>query len=134
MDNKLLYIKEKDFVATAHYEEKIVDIYSSMSYINFLAKNHFFKLSEYYKLVRHQLKLKNKIPIYFSDKLLLFKMKCSDGDYYFNYFEILKICIDKEKIVIIFKSLQIVNIIIRKAVLQHELKKIDVILNYISLL
>ena len=63
-ENGILFLKEKDFVATVFYVERCEEVYSLNSELNKLAKRHFLSLSEYRKLVRKQLDFKNKIPIY----------------------------------------------------------------------
>ena len=127
--SSILFLKEKDFVATVFYVEKCEEVYSLNSELNKLAKRHFLSLSEYRKLVRKQLDLKNKIPIYFSDKLFLFYLKIGNESYWINYFNILKICYD-ENIVIIFKNGYILKLDIKRKNLIKELGKIDKVLNY----
>jgi hypothetical protein len=128
-ENGILFLKEKDFVATVFYVERCEGVYSLNSELNKLAKRHFLSLSEYRKLVRKQLDLKNKIPIYFSDKLFLFYLKIGNESYWINYFNILKICYD-ENIVIIFKNGYILKLDIKRKNLIKELGKIDKVLNY----
>ena len=128
-ENGILFLKEKDFVATVFYVERCEEVYSLNSELNKLAKRHFLSLSEYRKLVRKQLDLKNKIPIYFSDKLFLFYLKIKDESFWINYFNILKICYD-ENIVIIFKNGYILRLDIKRKNLIKELEKIDKVLNY----
>ena len=127
--NSILFLKEKDFVATVFYVEKSEEVYSLNSELNKLAKRHFLSLSEYRKLVRKQLELKNKIPIYFSDKLFLFYLKIGNESFWINYFNILKICSD-ENIVIIFKNGYILRLDIKRKNLIKEMEKIDKVLNY----
>ena len=127
--NSILFLKEKDFVATVFYVEKSEEVYSLNSELNKLAKRHFLSLSEYRKLVRKQLELKNKIPIYFSDKLFLFYLKIRNESFWINYFNILKICSD-ENIVIIFKNGYILRLDIKRKNLIKEMEKIDKVLNY----
>ena len=129
--SSILFLKEKDFVATVFYVERCEEVYSLNSELNKLAKRHFLSLSEYRKLVRKQLDLKNKIPIYFSDKLFLFYLKIGNESYWINYFNILKICYD-ENIVIIFKNGYILRLDIKRKNLIKELEKIDKVLNYIK--
>jgi hypothetical protein len=128
-ENGILFLKEKDFVATVFYVERCEEVYSLNSELNKLAKRHFLSLSEYRKLVRRQLDLKNKIPIYFSDKLFLFYLKIGNESYWINYFNILKICYD-ENIVIIFKNGYILKLDIKRKNLIKELGKIDKVLNF----
>lgn len=127
--SSILFLKEKDFVATVFYVERCEEVYSLNSELNKLAKRHFLSLSEYRKLVRKQLDLKNKIPIYFSDKLFLFYLKIGNESYWINYFNILKICYD-ENILIIFKNGYILKLDIKRKNLIKELGKIDKVLNY----
>ena len=127
--SSILFLKEKDFVATVFYVERCEEVYSLNSELNKLAKRHFLSLSEYRKLVRKQLDLKNKIPIYFSDKLFLFYLKIGNESYWINYFNILKICYD-ENIVIIFKNGYILKLDIKRKNLIKELGKIDKVLNF----
>ena len=128
-ENSILFLKEKDFVATVFYVERCEEVYSLNSELNKLAKRHFLSLSEYRKLVRKQIELKNKIPIYFSDKLFLFYLKIKDESFWINYFNILKICYD-ENIVIIFKNGYILKLDIKRKNLIKEMEKIDKVLNY----
>jgi hypothetical protein len=116
-------------VATVFYVERCEEVYSLNSELNKLAKRYFLSLSEYRKLVRKQLDFKNKIPIYFSDKLFLFYLKIGNESYWINYFNILKICYD-ENIVIIFKNGYILKLDIKRKNLIKELGKIDKVLNF----
>ena len=127
--SSILFLKAKGFVATVFYVERCEEVYSLNSELNKLAKRHFLSLSEYRKLVRKQLDLKNKIPIYFSDKLCLFYLKIRNESYQINYFNILKICSD-ENIVIIFKNGYILKLDTKRKNLIKELGKIDKVLNY----
>lgn len=127
--NSILYLKEKDFVTTVFYIEKKEEVYSLNSELNKLAKRHFFSINEYRKLVRKQIELKNKIPIFFSNDLFLFYIKDLDTCYWINYFSILKICYD-ENIVIIFKNGYILRLDVKRKNLIKELEKIDKVLIY----
>lgn len=127
----ILYLKEEEFVATIITEEEERKIYSVRSEINSLAKSCFFTISEYYKLVRKKIPLKNKIPIYFSDKLLLFTFISDKTHYWVNFFNILKICYDEE-IVIIFKNGECLRVNTNKRILDKELNKIKYVLEYIN--
>ena len=127
--NSILFLKEKDFVATVFYVERCEEVYSLNSELNKLTKRHFFSINEYRKLVRKQIDLKNKIPIFFSNDLFLFYLKDKDTCYWINYFSILKICYD-ENIVIIFKNGYILKLDIKRKNLIKELEKIDKVLNY----
>lgn len=129
--NSILYLKEKEFVSTLGFEDKEVVIYSARSEINKLAAKHFFNISQYRKLVRRELSLKNKIPIYFSNYLLLFNIRCHDENYWINYFNILKICYD-DKMIIVFKNGLIIELEVSKRIFVSELKKIDMILRYVD--
>ena len=128
-ENSILFLKEKDFVATVFYVERCEEVYSLNSELNKLAKRHFFSLNEYRKLVRKQIDLKNKIPIFFSNDLFLFNLKACGSCYWINYFNILKICYD-ENIIIIFKNGYILKLDIKRKNLIKELEKIDKVLNY----
>lgn len=128
-ENSILFLKEKDFLTTVFYIEKKEEVYSLNSELNKLARRHFLSLREYRKLVRKQLDFKNKIPIYFSDKLFLFYLKIRNESYWINYFNILKICYD-ENIVIIFNNGYILKLDIKRKNLIKELEKIDKVLNY----
>lgn len=132
MKSKLLYLKEKDFISTAYFFDYQQDIYSLKSYINHLVKKHLFNLPEYNRLARKEMNLKNKIPIYFSPDLLLFKINSQEGSYYINYFNVLKFCYEDKNVVIIFKNYDILKLTVSKIILSKELKKIDVVLTYIS--
>lgn len=127
--NKILFLKEENFISSIHYIEKKEDIYSIKSELNSLAKRHFFSISEYRKLVRKQLPLKNKIPIYFSPSLLLFCIRERNCCYWINYFNILKICYE-ENIIIIFKDGSILEADVKKKILLQELEKINKVLAY----
>ena len=99
----ILYLVEKDFVSTIYHLNGNEQIYSVKTTLNKIAKNHLFNLQEYYKLVRREIGLKNKIPIYFSDGMLLFNLKCKQASYFINFFNVLKVCYD-EQVIIIFKN------------------------------
>ena len=132
MDNRLLYLKQSIFEAKAYTISGVSDILSQRSEINKLACKYLFSVESYKKSIRRVLPLKNKIPIYFSNKLFLFYLKTNDGVmYYINYFEILKICFD-ENIIIIFKNGDILKLGVSKKIVTNEIKKIKIILNYIN--
>jgi hypothetical protein len=123
----VLYLKEKDYVATVKYIETEEKVYSLKSEINKIAKKFLFNLKDYNKLVRKELNLKNKIPIYFSENLLLFKINF----YYVNFFNVLKICYEERKIIFIFKSNEKLEIVACKRILDKELLKIRKVLEYV---
>ena len=127
----ILYLKEEGFVATKVTEVEEKEVYSLRSEINSIAKNCFFDITKYHKLVRKKLPLKNKIPIYFSDKLLLFTFKSKNVCYWVNFFNIFKICYDEE-IVIIFKNGTILKVNLNKRIIKNELFKINQVLEYIN--
>ena len=129
--NSILYLKEKDFVASVVSVNEETKIYSVRNEINKLAKVHFFSIKEYRKIVRKELLLGNKIPIYFSQSLLLFYINAKDTLYWINYFMILKICYDKN-IVIFFKDYSFVEIDVSRNIFANELKKINKVLKYIN--
>ena len=129
--NRILYLTEKDFVSMLVTEEEMTKIYSVRSEINNIAKNHFLNIKEYHKLVRKKLLLKNKIPIYFSQSLLLFYINSNKTIFWINYYMILKICYDKN-IVIFFKDGSMLELEISKRVISNELKKIYIVLEHIN--
>ena len=130
MKNKLLFLEEKDFISTAYYMDKKEEIYSVRSEVNQLANKHLFSVSEYRKLIRKKTDLKNKIPIYFSESLLLFYLKDDITIYWINYFNILKICYE-DSIYIIFKNGDILRVKVSKELIKKELMKVEKVLNYI---
>ena len=131
MKNKLLYLEEKDFVSIANYSDRVEEIYSIRSEVNRLANKHLFSVLEYRKLIRKETDLKNKIPIYFSESLLLFYVKSLDATYWINYFNILKICYEDEAY-IIFKNGSILKLDVSKKLLKLELIKINKVITYVD--
>lgn len=129
MQNRLLYLIEEEYVAKAIYTDSVKSIYSIKSELNKIAKNHLTSLAIYYKNVRKILHLKNKIPIFFSDSLLLFQINSKKAKYFINYFNILKICYE-EKMVIIFNDGTILKLSCKKSVFKRELEKIKCIVDY----
>ena len=129
--NRLLYLKEKDFVSIAVTEDEVRNIYSIKSEIDKLAKTYFFSIKEYRKLVRRALSLANKIPIYFSQSLFLFYVNSKNTLYWINYFMVLKVCYEKN-IVIFLKNGDVLELEVSKRVFVKELKKINIVLNYVS--
>ena len=130
--SNILYLKEEEFIAKIVTETEEREIYSLRSELDYIAKNCLLSISEYYKLVRKKLQLKNKIPIYFSNKLLLFTLKSKNTRYLINYFNILKICYEKDIIIIIFKNGTIINVNVNRRIITKELCKINQILEYIN--
>ena len=129
--NRLLYLKEKDFVSISVREKEVTKIYSITSEINKIAKTYFFSIKEYRKLVRKELKLSNKIPIYFSPSLLLFYVNSKNTLFWINYFMILKICYEKN-IVIFLQNGDVIELEVSKRFFVRELKKINIVLNYVN--
>ena len=129
--SKLLFLEEKEFITTVYFLDNKKEVYSLKSEINRLANKHLFSINDYRKFVKKQTTLKNKIPIYFSESLLLFYIKDNDCSYWINYFNILKICYDNN-IVIIFKNGDILKLEISKKMILKELTKIEIVLDYIQ--
>jgi hypothetical protein len=127
----ILYLKEEEFVATIVTDEEERNIYSLRSELNKIANDYFVSIIEYRKLVRKKLSLKNKIPLYFSDKLFLFTFKSGKVSYWVNFFNILKICYDKN-IIVIFKNGTILEIDVNKKIIMKEMEKINIVLEYIN--
>ena len=75
MKNNILFLLEEDFRTIKKTTSGIEEILSLRSELSRLANNYLFSIETYKKLVRKKLGLKNKIPIYFSKKLLLFTLK-----------------------------------------------------------
>jgi hypothetical protein len=129
---RILYLKQTVFEATAYTISGLKDIFSLRNEIDKLALKHLFSIESYRKAVRDILPLKNKIPIYFSSKLFLFYLRSNDKSlYYINFYEILKICFTKN-IIIIFKNGEKLELEISKEIVNRELKKIKIISNYLN--
>ena len=126
-----MYLKEKDFVSISVTEEEVRNIYSIRSEIEKIAKAHFFSVKEYRKLVRKELLLSNKIPLYFSPSLFLFYVNSKNTLYWINYFMILKVCYEKN-IIIFLKNGDVLELDVSKRVFVKELKKINIVLNYVN--
>ena len=129
--NKLLYLIEEEYVSQAVYTDNILPIYSLNTEVKKIMKKHFLSLDSYSKLVRKQLPLKNKIPIYCSSSILLFKINSKNGKYMINFFNLLKICSDKD-VVFIFKDGSILRVDVSITVVKRELRKIYSIIAYIN--
>ena len=129
--NRLLYLKEKDFVSISVTEKEVSNIYSIKSEINKLANSYFFSIREYRKLVKKELKLANKIPIYFSPTLLLFYINSNNTLFWVNYFMILKVCYEKN-IFIFLQNGEVLELEVSKRVFMRELKKVNIVLNYVK--
>lgn len=128
--SKILFIKESNFKTTAYYEDKEENVYSLNSFLNDLAHKYFFTISIYKKMIRKYLPLKNKIPIYFSDKILLFYLLDNLGNrYLINYNSLAKICYDNE-VLFLFKNGYILSCDVNKKIINNELKKVYSILEY----
>ena len=127
----ILYLKEKDYIANIKYIEKEEKIYSIRSEINKIAKKFLFDLSYYKKVIRKQLGLKNKIPIYLSEKLLLFKLNSKTEIYFINFFNVLKITCDESSVLIFFVNGEKLEFESPKRILKNELTKISKVLNYV---
>ena len=126
----ILYLVEKDFVSTVYHLNGKESIYSVKTTLNKIAKQHLFNLQEYYKLVRREIGLKNKIPIYFSEGMLLFNLKCKQTSYFINFFNVLKVCFEDD-VIIIFKNNTILHLEVSKKILFQEMTKINKVLDYV---
>ena len=131
MKSELLYIVEENFVSKAVYIEQEIKIYSLKTEVDKIAKKHFISIESYYKLVRKQLNLKNKIPIRFSDSLLLFKLNSKSGQYVINFYNLLKICLE-EKVKLIFTNGEVLEIDVSQRVVKRELDKINDLITYLN--
>lgn len=132
MNDKLLYLKQNIFEAKEYTLFENRDIYSLKNELTKIAEKHFFTIETYRKNARKYLKYKNKIPFYFSPKLLLFSVKTkSDENYFINFFSIFKICYET-KVVIIFENGNILKLDVSKKIILSELNKIKNILKYIE--
>ena len=131
MKNKLLYLKEQGFVSTAYYSDFEEQIYSLSSELNQIARKHLFNLTEYNRLARKEIGLKNKIPIYVSPTVLLYKLNSVEGEFYINHFSVLQVCYESGKVMYIFDNFSTLEVTISKRVLDNEIKKIKIILDYI---
>ena len=129
--NDILYLKEENFCANIITQFEVGKIYSVKSELNKIAKKHFICISEYKKLVRKELSLKNKIPLYISNQLLFFNIKSNDTIYWINYFNILKICY-QDNILVIFKTGDILELEINIKLIKKELNKVKEVLEYIA--
>ena len=129
--NDILYLKEENFCANIITQFEVGKIYSVKSELNKIAKKHFISISEYKKLVRKELSLKNKIPLYISNQLLFFNIKSNDTIYWINYFNILKICY-QDNILVIFKTGDILELEINIKLIKKELNKVKEVLEYIA--
>ena len=129
---RILYLKQTLFEANAYTTHGVNEINSLKNEINKLAVRHFFSIESYRNGVRKYLPLKNKIPIRYSNKLFLFYIKIKqDESYYINYYSILKICFN-EKVVIIFKNGEILELNIPVKVILKEIRKVEIISNYLN--
>lgn len=132
MKNRILYLKETIFEANSYTTNGIIPIFSLRNEISKLAIAHLFTIDGYRYAIKHVLPFKNKIPIYYSNNTLLFYIKSkADEKYFINYFEIFKICYDN-KILILFKSGEQLELNISKKMIEKELKKINTLLNYLN--
>ena len=130
MKNNILFLLEEDFRTIKKTTSGIEEILSLRSELSRLANNYLFSIETYKKLVRKKLGLKNKIPIYFSKKLLLFTLKDKKGKFLINYFNIFKICY-LENIKIIFTNGEILQLHISKSKIEKEIKKINKLKEYL---
>lgn len=128
----ILYLKEKDYISTIKYIEKEEQIYSIKSKINKIAKKFLFDVNYYKKMIRKELELKNKIPIYFSEKLLLFTLNYKKEIYFINFYNILKITYEDKNVIIIFINYETLVFPLSKRILQNELIKIKKVSNYVE--
>ena len=124
--NSILYLEEINFVSTVVTIEGMNKIYSIRNEINNIAKAYFFSIKEYRKLIRKVLLLKNKIPIYFSNTLLLFYIKSKSALYWINYFMILKVCYN-QNIIVFFKDGSFIELEISRKIFSREIKKINIV-------
>lgn len=82
------YIHITDSYTKIFEKNKIIDYKGREGIIKLICKKHFIDYTKYMSYARRELEDKYNIPIYLSPNLLLFKIKCQNDLYYFNYFEI----------------------------------------------
>ena len=131
MDKGIIYLKQNIFEAKKYTCFGFEEINSLRNEIDRCCEMHLFSLESYKKAVRKKIGLKNKIPIYFSDKLMLFYLKENENRYYINFKKIYKICFE-EKVIIIFKNGDILELALNKKIISKELSKVETILNYLN--
>ena len=131
MDKGIIYLKQNIFEAKKYTYFGVEEINSLRNEIEKLAEIHLFSIESYRKAIKKKIGLKNKIPIYFSDNLMLFYLKEKEDRYYINFKKIYKICFE-EKVIIIFKNGDILELVLNKKIISKELSKVETILNYLN--
>ena len=131
MGNRIIYLKQNLFEAKKYTYLDVEEINSLRNEIDRFCATYLFSLESYKKSVRKKIGLKSKIPIYFSNKLMFFYLKENENRYLINFMEIFKICFE-EKVIIIFKNGDILELELNKKIITKELVKVETILNYLD--
>ena len=71
MKNRILYLKETIFEANSYTTNGIISIFSLRNEINKMAIKYLFTIEGYRYAIKHVLPFKNKIPIYYSNNIIL---------------------------------------------------------------
>jgi hypothetical protein len=131
--NNLLYLKESNCFSKAYYKEGTTEINSIRSELNHLAVKHLFTVESYRKSIKKILPVKNKIPLYFSDKLFLIYVKTLNKEMYqINLKEVAKVCFENDFVVVVFNTGLLLKLNTSINSVKSVLKNAAMISNYIN--
>lgn len=97
------------------------------SYINKLCIDNYSTLKGRILATKKKLNIKYNVPIYVNKKILLFKIKDSDRNYYINYYKINDYDYSRGSIVIVFKDLEVLKISVSKKVFNDRMRLCELI-------
>lgn len=113
------YIIDKDYIVVIN--NTIIDR-SFKSYVNSLCINNLSTLEGRIKATKKLLNIKYNVPIYVNHEILLFKITNNEEKIWINYFNIKLIDYGKERVVIIFKDTERLNLYTTKDTFKKYVK------------
>ena len=92
-----------------YLDDKVIDK-TFKNYINDLSYPHFKSLDSIRNSTKKLFNIKRNIPLYISEKALLFPIIALQAKYYINYYEVFKTSYNKNILSITFKSGETLNL------------------------
>jgi len=129
----LLYIIDFEFRTVCSYGEEKEDIYSLRLWLKEIFKTKLKDFEAYKKTVSKVLKIKQMLPIYIDNKVLLWQLKASDKTrFLINYYKIKDINYSGDYMEIYFKNNYILQIKKTRQSYYRDLKKIKKFISYLE--
>lgn len=124
------YFVQKDFKTTVYTFESTFTYDERELYINRLLKINLIDLTSYKRLIRYNLEIKSRIPLFLNAYTILFKIKTQNSIIYLNYLSIINIGVSKDNVFILFRDGSYLEICYMKNTIRKDLEKCRIIMQY----